>query len=40
MPALKKLFPLLRYPPADLDGMIALGIKAAASNSDAAKKRE
>ena len=40
MPALKKLFPLLRYPPADLDGMIALGIKAAASNADAAKKRE
>jgi hypothetical protein len=30
MSALKKLFPLLRYPPAELDGLVALGIKASA----------
>jgi len=27
MPALRKLWPLLRYPPAELDGLIGLGIK-------------
>ena len=40
MPALKKSFPLLRYPPAELDGMIALGIKATSPNANDAKKRE
>jgi len=30
MPALRRLFPLLRYPPRDLDGWIALGV----TNSD------
>src|SRR5207245_995098 len=29
MPALRKLFPLIRYPPAGLDGLIGLGIKPA-----------
>jgi len=40
MPALKKSFPLLRYPPAELDGLIALGIKATSPNANDAKKRE
>jgi hypothetical protein len=33
MPALRKLWPLLRYPPAELDGPIGLGIKPPASGS-------
>ena len=33
MPALRKLFPLLRYPPSEFDGLIALGIKASAPRS-------
>src|SRR5206468_11960955 len=37
MPALRKLFPLLRYPPAEFDGPIALGIKAPAPPADAKK---
>jgi hypothetical protein len=32
MPALRKLWPLMRYPPAELDGLIGLGIKPPASS--------
>ena len=35
MPALRKLFPLLRYPPVELDSWIALGIKASISKKEA-----
>ena len=35
MPALRKLFPLLRYPPVELDSWIALGIKASVSKKEA-----
>ncbi len=37
MPALKKLFPLLRYPPADLDGLIALGVRSGTAKPTEAK---
>jgi hypothetical protein len=40
MPALRKLFPLLRYPPADLDGWIALGVRSPASKPGAEKPAE
>jgi hypothetical protein len=40
MPALRKLFPLLRYPPVELDGLIALGIKASAPKADKTSERE
>ena len=40
MPALRKLFPLLRYPPADLEGWIALGIRSPASKPGAEKPTE
>jgi hypothetical protein len=34
MTALRRLWPLLRYPPAELDGLIGLGIKPAAPTSE------
>jgi hypothetical protein len=37
MPALKKLWPLLRYPPEELNGLIGLGIRGADRNADTAK---
>jgi hypothetical protein len=37
MPALRKLFPLLRYPPPSLDGLIALGVKPSAAKPDKEK---
>ena len=37
MPALRKLWPLLRYPPAELDGLIGLGIKPRAARSEEEK---
>src|SRR5437867_3392801 len=37
MPALRKLWPLLRYPPAELDGLIGLGIKPPASRLEEEK---
>jgi hypothetical protein len=37
MPALRKLFPLLRYPPAKLDGLIALGIRSPAARVEEEK---
>ncbi len=37
MPALRRLWPLLRYPPAELDGLIALGIKPPASGPEVEK---
>jgi len=40
MPALKKLFPLLRYPPVELDGLVALGTKSSAPNADKTSGRE
>lgn len=40
MQALKKLFPLLRYPPSEQDGLIALGIKASPPKPDGASRRE
>jgi hypothetical protein len=36
MPALQKLWPLLRYPPAKLDGLIGLGSKPPASSVEEA----
>jgi hypothetical protein len=40
LPALRKLFPLLRYPPAELDGWIALGVRSPASKPGAEKPTE
>ena len=37
MPALRRLWPLLRYPPAELDGLIGLGIKPPASRPEEEK---
>jgi hypothetical protein len=37
MAALRRLWPLLRYPPAELDGLIGLGIKPAAPGSEEEK---
>jgi len=40
MSALQKMFPLLRHPPAELDGLVALGIKGAAPKAEDAKGRK
>jgi len=36
MPALKKLFPMMRYPPSELDGEFGLGVKPAAPTTTTA----
>ena len=40
MPALRRLWPLLRFPPAALDGLIGLGIKPPASKPDEEKSKK
>lgn len=40
LPALRNLFPLLRYPPAEWDGMIALGVRSPASKPTEEKPRK
>ncbi|PYI87790.1 MAG: hypothetical protein DME26_05045 [Verrucomicrobia bacterium] len=40
MPALRTLFPLLRYPPAELDGLIALGVRSPTSKPTEEKPKK
>ncbi len=40
MPALRRLWPLLRYPPASLDGLIGMGIKPPALKPDEEKTKK
>jgi hypothetical protein len=40
MPALRNLFPLVRYPPAEFDGLIGLGVRSPASKPSEEKPRK